>query len=464
MAGFMGLTIDDSFIQWVPPYMSPTLAYPTPIQTAHTFSEILKSSKFKEAVSIFGEDKVLDNLIVDAIEFANPIDTVLDKMMKDNIQGYDTKNKEIVQKSVVNGKYDDGLSWSGAYALIKCSEGGVKFSAVSSGEKGRTLLSLIDQFEKETGNRVSFAWNGGYILNNELVGKLGLTEEYIGSPLGLFMRDGEILSLPLYNKSAYLVDKYGIISIKRVNLKSGLTIINREGRSIIMPKEARNSNSFKGPRFYDLLDDDKKIMTKNRVIYRFAANRVVEVLNGPTVDSETEVRAIPVGLTLSIPKANDFKLEKGDIVKFSIPSLVDYTDAIEAGPMLLSHGKVSIDMEIEGFKTMNSIKTQAARLDFTDMRGPKMGIGLTKEGNLILIAINGRIRESVGATHFDLAEILKIYGAVTAMGFDPGGSVTLVVDGKQLNISPYNSHYEENIYSLPPVPRTVGNGMLGTLL
>ncbi|OQY45923.1 MAG: hypothetical protein B6240_07990 [Desulfobacteraceae bacterium 4572_87] len=47
-----------------------------------------------------------------------------------------------------------------------------------------------------------------------------------------------------------------------------------------------------------------------------------------------------------------------------------------------------------------------------------------------------------------MADILISYGAETAMGFDPGGSSTLVVNGKVLNISPYNKEYEKDIYSL----------------
>jgi hypothetical protein len=47
------------------------------------------------------------------------------------------------------------------------------------------------------------------------------------------------------------------------------------------------------------------------------------------------------------------------------------------------------------------------------------------------------------------------------MGFDPGGSSTLVVGGKTLNISPYNSGYEKDVYALPPEPRAVSNAFVG---
>ena len=135
--------------------------------------------------------------------------------------------------------------------------------------------------------------------------------------------------------------------------------------------------------------------------------------------------------------------------------------AVEAGPMLIDKGKIVLDMEIEGWNTRNSIKTQAARLDYLDMRGPKIAAGIDTDGNLIVLTINGRIRESVGATHYDMAEILTKFGIQKAMGFDPGGSSTLVVNGKVLNISPYNSKYEENVFSLAPEPRAVSNVIMG---
>ena len=78
-----------------------------------------------------------------------------------------------------------------------------------------------------------------------------------------------------------------------------------------------------------------------------------------------------------------------------------------------------------------------------------------------MLMINGRIRESVGATHKNMAEIMHQFGIEKAMGFDPGGSSTLVIDGEVMNISPYNKKYEENIYSLPPEPRFVANAIMG---
>ena len=81
----------------------------------------------------------------------------------------------------------------------------------------------------------------------------------------------------------------------------------------------------------------------------------------------------------------------------------------------------------------------------------------------MVLTINGRIRESVGATHGDMAMILKEQGMSSAMGFDPGGSSTLVVGGEILNISPYNQDYMRNPYALAPEPRAVSNAIIAHL-
>ena len=152
---------------------------------------------------------------------------------------------------------------------------------------------------------------------------------------------------------------------------------------------------------------------------------------------------------------------EGTRISMNLTGWDNIVNAIEAGPRLVRDGKESIEMQTGGWETRKSIATQAARVDFMDMRGPKIGVGINHAGDLIVVAINGRIRESVGCTHIELARIFLQQGAKQAMGFDPGGSVTLVVDGSQLNITPYNKDYEKSPLSLPPQARFVGNAIVG---
>jgi hypothetical protein len=320
------------------------------------------------------------------------------------------------------------------------------------------VTSFCRDFEKRSGTPARIAWNGGYILNPELVGKLGLPETYIGSPLGMIISKHKILSTPLFNKSALLIFNDGRIAIERVNVKNGFEICVGKKKTIFLPESWNNSDADAPVAYYDLLFGKKEVPGKGRVIVRLAGTKVKEIIK----DSD-RVPVIPVGLTLSFREdvfPGEFPGVNKDL-EMMLYGMENVEYAVEAGPMLLSEGRIDINMKKEGWKTHNSIITQAARLDYTDMRGPKIAVGTDPKGNLSVLTINGRIRESVGATHQDMAEILQKLNIINAMGFDPGGSSTLVVEGKTLNISPYNRNYEKNIYALPPEPRAVSNAVIG---
>jgi len=380
----------------------------------------------------------------------------------------EVKTEEKVKASFAGGVYDDGLPWGGVIAEIDTKKHHWKFAAHIANKEPKNVPALIKEYQKKSKNpkKIELAWNGGYILNPELVGKLGLPETYIGSPLGLLIMNGKVFCPPLFNKPAFIIYKNGEVTIRKVNSKAGF-IIKDKKNTLTFSADNYNKHSSKEPCFYDLSYEEDKLPANGNVIVRIAGNTVKQIVK--TKEKES-VPFIPVGITLSIPS----KLFNSTIFKEGVSLNIELLDpktnpykwdeisyAIEAGPMLIDDGKQALDMKDEGWKTTNSIKTQAARLDFTDMRGPKIAVGITKEGKLMVLMVNGRIRESVGATNFDMVDILLKYGMDKAMGFDPGGSSTLVVDGNIMNISPYNKNYEKDIYSLPPEPRFVANAIVG---
>ncbi len=454
----------EGYIQWVPAGLSPCLAYPTPIQTPIKFSQILSSKLYKKCCSEFGESVVLAKLREDANLNNSPIKNVLetmlinqDKQSRDNIELF-------ITAQMLTGIHEDGQPWSGARLNVNSPKAtknnfNIQFHTMFSSRINDTVLDLANKYEKQNKQKVVFAWNGGYMLNPELVGKLGLPEEYIGSPLGLVIIDGIIKSLPLYNKPALYIDENNQPAIRNANLKQGVVISVKNGDSLHFTEKQRNLNLPKGPGFYDLLYPQSQINSKGRIIYRFAGNKIIDIIK-----LTKTVKILPVGITVSIADNISLKgWEIGTEVNFELAEWANVRHAIEAGPMLVKNGKKAINMVEEGWKTEFSIATQAARVDYTHLRGPKIGVGLLESGELITVAINGRIRESVGATHIELARILIEQGAKTGMGFDPGGSVTLIHKGKQLNISPYNIDYEKSPYSLPPQARRIGNAILGTI-
>ena len=452
-AHMMGIPISSGYIQFVPAGVRATLSYPTPVQTAKEFDRGMKSDLFKKLVKKLGEEAVFSAIKEDAALHGSPLKHALNTLANREI------NPGPVSFSFLSGTYSDGMPYNGALASLNFRKESWDFMAVSTPDRPRTVGQFVNAFKRQKGIRAQIAWNGGYILNPELVGKLGLPETYIGSPLGLLISGGKMSSAPLFNKPALLVYKDGSIDIQRVNCSRGLKL-SWKGHEILFDQLAYNNDGKEGLRsYYDLLYPKDKIEGEGRTLIRLSGNVVKEVL---FTRKNEQLPVVPVGLTLALdPEAVPKGLLPGEVVELMVPGMEEVKHAVEAGPLLLEGGRCEIDMELEGWKHINSIRTQAARLDYTEMRGPKIAVGINKKNELAVLTINGRIRESVGATHRDMAEILQMHGMDKAMGFDPGGSSTLVVGNTTLNISPYNSSYEEDAYALPPEPRAVSNVLIG---
>ncbi len=450
----MGIPSGSGYVQWVPAGLRFNLSYPVSVQTGKDFSKVLKSFQYKKLCDSLGEEKILQILKTDAEEKGTPIKNVLSNL------DHPTHEKTIVNYSYINGLYSDGLPWAGVFVEIDLNQSKKKwqFSVMATEDRPKTVLNFMEEFNKTTGRNAEVAWNGGYILNPELVGKLGIPERFIGSPLGLIISNKIVLSPPLYNKPALIVLPDGALAIKRVNSSAGIIVSDSSNRIVFSHDTYNQKCPGNLPCFYDLLFPKDQLEGNGRILVRLAGHTIKDIIL--TVENE-RIPVLPVGLTLSFPRdqfPNTWK--QGMELNIKMNGWEEIESAIEAGPQLLKEGKVCIDMKLEGWKTQNSLKTQAARLDYLDSRGPKIAVGIDKYGNLSVLTVNGRIRESVGATHGDMAEILSTQGIEYAMGFDPGGSSTLVVDNKVLNIPPYNSGYEIDVYSLPPEPRAVASALI----
>jgi len=449
----MGIPLDSGYIQFVPAGVRSGLAYPSPVQTAKDFEWTLKGDQFQRMVKKLGEKEVFSALRREASLNGSPVKHVLQKLE------HGEKNLDPVSYEYVCGNYSDRMPYHGVLARINLRKKKWDFKALSSHKKPKTVQDFVKGFEKHYGKKVQIAWNGGYNLNPELVGKLGLSESYVGSPLGLLISDGILSSAPLFNKPALLIYQDGSVDIRRVNCSGGIQVKWRSS-SLELKSETYNNHIYKNaPAYYDLLHEQEFIEGNGRILVRLAGNQVKEII---TTQEGDRLPLVPAGLTLALePQQLPEGARVGDMLYLKLKGFKEIKHAIEAGPLLLNEGDVCIDMEGEGWKSKQSIRTQAARLDFMQMRGPKIAVGLNPGDELSVLAINGRIRESVGASHEEMAEILKRNGIEKAMEFDPGGSSTLVVGRETLNISPYHRDYERDVYALPPQARAVSSAWIG---
>lgn len=109
-------------------------------------------------------------------------------------------------------------------------------------------------------------------------------------------------------------------------------------------------------------------------------------------------------------------------VRLRLPELpADAADALGGGPLLVRDG-VPIRTVDEFFASTGILS-----------RHPRTAIGQRADGGLLFVVADGRSRASYGLTTWQLATAMANLGAVTAMGFDGGGSSTLAFAGRVLN-------------------------------
>ena len=110
-------------------------------------------------------------------------------------------------------------------------------------------------------------------------------------------------------------------------------------------------------------------------------------------------------------------------------------DAIEAGPNLLINGSsnITVDQEVFFGTTIPDIH-------------PRTAAGVDADGNLLLMIVDGRQRNSRGVSLTELAGMMKEVGAVKALNLDGGGSSTLIVKNELLNL-PTGGTFQREIVS-----------------
>lgn len=109
------------------------------------------------------------------------------------------------------------------------------------------------------------------------------------------------------------------------------------------------------------------------------------------------------------------------------------TSVVNGGPLLLRDGQSVLDPVRDGWSPEDIKGADRAALynDWYLRRNPRTAAGVTRDGRVILLTVDGRHADrSVGLTITETADVLRSLGAVDALNLDGGGSTAMVVRGK----------------------------------
>ena len=89
------------------------------------------------------------------------------------------------------------------------------------------------------------------------------------------------------------------------------------------------------------------------------------------------------------------------------------------GPGLIENGEMTVTAKTEVHNSMRS--------------NPRTAIGMVAPGHYLFVVSDGRTDESEGLSLYELAQLLRSCGAVTAYNLDGGGSSAMVFNGRVVN-------------------------------
>lgn len=281
------------------------------------------------------------------------------------------------------------------------------------------------------------------VADNKAIGGVnGDFFPFTGDPLNIAVHNGTLLSLPYFNAAVpsayrsavawgpgYIQLGYARTSIKLIPTSGSSATsptlvadgLNEEPSAAALVLDTENCGlaMAKKPNSFAVLTVSGPLKPNGEIkaTVTNAGQNLTKQPVGPgtavligTGPSASEVAGLAVGTELTIKTTTTgFDFNKA-------------TEAIGGGPQLVHGGKVAVNAEIERFTGT-----------FETNRHPRTAIGVTSNGDTWLVVIDGRTKESVGATLKETAEIMVNFGCKEAMNLDGGGSSALNLFGLTLN-------------------------------
>ena len=238
-----------------------------------------------------------------------------------------------------------------------------------------------------------------------------------GDPIGTLIINRKLISSPLYKRSVFGIteddklifgnpDFSGTLRSGKISLKIDAVNQPRRGSSLVVftPEYARSTLTAEIGKEY--------VIVKGKVVGIHTKDALIPP-DGVVVSAGGIKASMLSSLSLGNSVELDYSIDKPwNSIKH----------ALCGGPRLLANGKVSINGIEEKFD--NSI---------INGRHPRTAVAMTFDGDLLLIAVDGRKKDSIGMKLQELAEYLQRLGCMHAINLDGGGSTAMYLNGKIIN-------------------------------
>ncbi len=283
---------------------------------------------------------------------------------------------------------------------------------------------------------------------------------FTGDPLGISIRDGELLSESSANRACLSIGPNGVLlnilsSVGTLTLSDAATLnltgINRvphDGDAVVLtPTYTASPGVDKNGVVLALRDVNLPVKLSQTVtgvvdsITPIGSGEQIAQISGHTV--QIVVLGASAGALAAHSKQGDSVQFRFDVVPAALspgrsvyasraggvrpagttPLWANVQQAVGGGPFLVRDGQIAVDGLAEGF----------GKADFIAKRHPRTAAGVDAKGHLLLVTVDGRSPLSQGASLDELAAIMKRLGAVQALNFDGGGSTTMTVSGGVVN-------------------------------
>lgn len=314
-------------------------------------------------------------------------------------------------RTVASGvRYWEGQRWTGAgpmrVRVLKLDPDKVKLEPVIATSGNKMGLAPVSHLAKRAG--AIAAINGGFFSPRT------------GEPQGTLVLNHNLVSRTMLNRPSLSLKQDGSAFIKTIKPAASLKLEDGTVMAMSGVNEVAKRNRVT---LYTAHYGKTSRTVADPSRWEYAINGEGQVV----AEGNGNVAIPPGGYVVSGQGKGYFDLRKwiglGQQLKVSFGMDPTVKHAVGGGPVLMQKGQVKVVTSQQRFQA-----------DILKGRAPRSAIGLTRDGQYMLVAIDGRrAGYSVGATLHELAATMKELGAVDALNLDGGGSTTMWMRGRVIN-------------------------------